>query len=133
LSDPSLELQQTLVVVLKNNIGSDVGPRIYDEVNPSATFPYVTLGESQVLPDKAECIDGVEVFVQIDVWTRNGNGYVQTKQIAKNIKAVLDDKPPTLPGYIAVIFEHQETRYMKDPDGLTRHAALTFRSLIQPS
>jgi hypothetical protein len=132
MSDPSLELQHSLVAALQNNIGSEVGSRIYDEVNPKNNFPYVTLGDSQVLPDKAECIDGVEVFMQVDVWSRKV-GYAETKQIVKNILNVLDDKPPALIGFVAVTFEIQDIRYMRDPDGITRHAALTFRSLIQPS
>jgi hypothetical protein len=97
VSDPSLELQAALVAALKNNIGAAVADRVYDQVPapvPPATtptFPYVTLGDCQVLPDKAGCIDGVEVYPQIDVWSR-AVGYPEVKTIVKAVLAALDDQ-----------------------------------------
>lgn len=130
MSDPTLELQAAMVMALKG--ASIAGSRIYDVVPPSAVFPYVTLGDVQVLPDKADCIDGVEVFPQVDVWSRT-QGYGEVKTIVKAIMDALDDQPLTLTGFAVVVFEHQSTQYLRDPDGLTRHAAITFRGLIQPS
>lgn len=130
MSDPSYELQDALHDALQNNIGPEVGPRIYDNVPTNATFPYVTIGDGQVLPDKASCIDGTEHFPQIDVWSR-AVGYPEAKTIANNILAVLDDKPPPMDGYVAVIFELESIQYLRDPDGLTRHVAMTFHARIQ--
>jgi Protein of unknown function (DUF3168) len=131
--DPSLELQEALKVLLRGNIGGDVGLRVYDQVPEVATFPYVTIGDDQVLPDKDQCIDGAEVFSTLHIWSRT-TGFPQTKQIIKNILAVLDDKPPSLNGgFRCIVFEIQDINYLRDPDGLTRHGVMTFRSLIQPS
>jgi Protein of unknown function (DUF3168) len=130
MSDPSYELQQALYTALKNNIGPEVGPRVFDNVPSNAQFPYVTLGDGQVLPDKADCIDGTEHFPQIDVWSR-AVGYPEAKTISKNILAVLDDKPLPMPGYVAVIFELENIQYLRDPDGLTRHVALIFHTRIE--
>lgn len=134
MSDPSLELQAAIVAALKSPaaLPAAVGGRVYDQVPDLATYPYVTLGDCQVLPDKAGGIDGVEVFSQIDVWTRTV-GYVETKQIAKAVVAKLDDQALAVAGFDVIVFELQGVQYLRDPDGLTRHAAITFRSLIQPS
>jgi len=139
MSDPSLPLQAALIARLLADtaVKALVSKRIYDEVpddkkriaDTGKAFPYVSLGDMQVLPDKADCIDGTEVFVQIDAWSR-AQGYPEVKHIGAAIVAALDDQPLTVTGYTAVVFEIQNIQYLRDPDGLTRHAALSFRALI---
>jgi hypothetical protein len=130
--DPSLDLQGALIAALRGNLGAAVGARVYDQAPASPPFPYVTLGDCQVLPDKADCIDGVEAYPVIDAWSRKG-GYPEVKSIAAAIIAVLDDQPLAIEGFDVVVFELQSVQYLRDPDGLTRHASLTFRTLIQPT
>lgn len=132
MSDPSLPLQDALIKALKVSgaLPTVVGGRVYDQVPGKPDYPLVSLGDGQVLPDKAECIDGVEVFLQIDVWSRKV-GYAETKQIAAAVIAALDEVDLTVVGFDVVVFELSGVQYMRDPDGLTRHAAITFRSLIQ--
>lgn len=132
MSDPSLELQGAIVTALKSAgaLPVVVNGRVYDEIPTAPVFPYVSLGDGQVLPDKAACIDGVEVFLQIDVWSRKV-GYVECKTIGKAVVAKLDDQPLTVAGFDVIVFEIQDIRYLRDPDGLTRHGVITFRSLIQ--
>lgn len=131
MSDPSLEVQAAIVAALKTNgaLPAVVSARVYDSVPTAPVFPYISLGDCQVLPDKAECIDGAELFLQIDVWSR-AVGFPESKQIAKAIVVKLDDQPLTVAGHDVVIFEHQSTQYLRDPDGLSRHAALSFRALV---
>jgi hypothetical protein len=133
MSDPSLELQKRLVAALKALAMTEVGDRIYDRVPEAAAFPYLSIGDCQVLPDKAGCIDGSEVFLQIDAWSRATN-YGETKTIAKQIVARLDDAEDlNVDGYDVIVFELQGVQHLRDPDGMTRHAAITFRTLVQPS
>lgn len=134
MSDPSLELQAAIVAALKASgaLPAVVGGRVYDAVPTGAAFPYVTLGDIQVLPDKSGCIDGAEVYPQIDVWSR-AVGYPETKTIAKAILAKLDDQPLTVAGFNTVVFEVQGVQYLRDPDGLTRHAAITFHGILTPA
>lgn len=129
MSDPSLEMQAAIVAALQ---AADLGAGIYDTARADASFPYITLGDGQVLPDKADGIDGAELFLQVDVWSR-AVGFPEAKTIAKGVIAALDDQPITVTGQDVIVFEHQETRYLRDPDGLTRHAAITFRSLVFPT
>jgi hypothetical protein len=133
MSDPSLALQVALVKALKDDsaLTTLIGKRVYDSV-PATGFPYVSLGADQVLPDKAGCIDGSEISVQIDAWSRT-NGYAEVKRIGAAVSAALDDRPEALDvgGYTVVVFELEASHYLIDPDGLTHHAALTFRALLQ--
>lgn len=132
MSDPSLELQGAIVAALKSPGALPAGVGVYDHVPPAATFPYVSFGPSQGLPDKAGCIDGVEVFVQLDAWSRKV-GYSEVKTIGAAIIAALDDQPLDVAGFDVIVFELSGVNYLPDPDGLTRHAVISFRSLIQPS
>ena len=132
MSDPSLELQAAMVATLQGVSPQIAGGRIYDQAPPVPTFPYVTLGDCQVLPDKSSCIDGVEVYPQIDVWSR-AVGYPEAKTIAKEILAALDEVDFEVSGYNLVLFQVQDVQYMRDPDGLTRHAAITFHGMLTPA
>lgn len=134
MSDPSLEVQAAIVTALKaaGALPTVIGQRVYDAAPANAVFPYITLGDCQVLPDKADCIDGAELILQVDVWSR-ATGYPETKTIAKAVLAKLDDQPISVAGQDIVVFEHQSTQYLRDPDGLTRHAAITFRSFAYPT
>lgn len=132
MSDPSLALQDALIIALRTSgaLPPAVGKRVYDDVPATPTFPYVSLGDGQVLPDKADCVDGTEIFPQIDVWSRTV-GFVECKQIARAIVAKLDDQALDVAGFRVNVFELQDTQYLRDPDGKTRHAAITFRALLE--
>lgn len=133
--DPSLALQAALVAALKapGALPTVVGGRVYDQPPTAAVFPYVVLGDCQVLPDKAGCIDGTVCYPIIDVWSRNV-GYPEAKTIAAAVLAKLDDRPENvvMSGFTAVVFELNDYRPMR-PDGLSRRVNITFRALIQPS
>jgi hypothetical protein len=134
MSDPSLPLQASVVAALKGDSGvaALVGDRVYDQAPAAASFPYISLGDTQVLPDKADCIDGTEIFTVLDAWSRK-EGFPEVKRIGAAIVSALDDQALSVTGYALVVFELESIRYLHDPDGLTRHAVLTFRSLLQAS
>src|SRR5262245_29878392 len=134
MSDPSLELQAAIVSKLKNDAGVQavVGQRIYDEVPANPTFPYISIGDNQVLPDDADCIDGTEIFWQLDGWARDPH-FPTCKQISKAVIAAMHNLPLTITGYANVVCEMSTTNYLHDPDGITRHVAINFRFLIQAS
>lgn len=134
MSDPSYALQVALVAALKaaGALPDVVGGRVYDAVPAGAAFPYVTLGQCQVLPDKAGCIDGVEVSLQVDAWSR-AVGFGEVKTIGAAIVAALDDQALAVDGFNVTVFELESAQYLRDPDGLTRHGAITFRGLLEAS
>lgn len=129
MSDPSLELQIAMVEALKD-CAAAVGSRVYDVPPAKPAFPYIQVGDIQVLPDKADCIDGLEVYPLVHIWSREV-GFTQAKTIGKAVVAKLDDQALSVVGYAVVVFELNRVDYMRDPDGLTQHGAITFRALIQ--
>lgn len=133
--DPSVQLQSAIVAALKASgaLPDVVGDRVYDEPPTAPTFPYVTLGDCQVLPDKSSCYDGTECYPVIDVWSRK-TGYGEAKTIAAAVLAQLDDQTQniTMASFSAIVFERHDYRTLRDPDGLTRRVNMTFRALIAP-
>lgn len=128
--DPSLILQRAIVTALKADATCKalVDVRIYDDVPPSAPFPYVSIGPGQSIPNDADCIIGFDVFQQIDVWSRE-IGYDECKTIAEAVRAALHNIEFSQDG-VTFEIQHQFTNYNPDPDGTTRHGVLSFRAQI---
>lgn len=130
----SLELQKAIVARLKADAGVTalVGQKIYERVPAGAEFPYVTLTTGQVIPERADCYKGYEVFRQIDVWSR-AVGSPEAQRIAMAIESALDGAPLSLAGYRLHELTLEASPYpLTDPDGITTHIPLTFRALIDP-
>lgn len=129
MSDPAYALQ-VVIFGLLNDPSPPLVPRVYDSVPPNPVFPYVTIGECQVLGDDTEdCGDGSEVFVQIHAWSR-AVGFPEVKHLAAAIRTTLRRATYSLSGFDVTVAEYQQTRFLRDPDGKTSHAVVEFRYLI---
>lgn len=132
-----LDLQRAIVTRLKASgalqalISNPI--RLFQDVPPPAslTFPYVTLGPSQRIPDLAECIDGAEIFTDLHVFTRSA-GYELCKRIGATLIDELHDATLTLGEHRCLLIELSDERYFIDPDNLTKHGVVTFRALVEP-
>lgn len=131
--DPTLPIQSAVVMTLKANasVAAIVAARVYDLPPPSPVKPYVTIGEIQMLPDKADCIDGAELAIPIHGWSQTSST-VQVKQLGAAIIDALDDEVIAIQGHRAVILELEQVQYVRDPDGITNHAIVIFRALTEP-
>jgi hypothetical protein len=132
-----LDLQRAIVTKLKASadlqalIANPI--RLFQDVPPSPTFPYVTLGPSQRLPDLAECIDGAEIFADLHVFTRAA-GYELCKRIGATLIDELHDATLTLlGGHRCLLIELSDERYFIESDNLTKHGVITFRALVEPT
>lgn len=130
MSDPSLPLQGAYVARLKSQI-SEISSRVYDSIPADAVFPYFNIGDMQTISDGADCLDATEVYVTLHIWSR-AKGQVEARRLAATARTALHDWLPTLEGFRVVEHEHRDTRTLDDPDGITSHAVLTFRALIDP-
>lgn len=135
--DPSLELQRVIYNTLSGAaavyaIVGESPPRIYDHVPEDAAKPYISFAPPQVLPDKADCIDGAETFFTVDGWS-DGPGSVEIKQLGAAIAGALDLVEFVLTGHRTVVCELQQIQYLDDPDGITKHAAVVIRTLTEPT
>ena len=135
-TDPSLALQAAFVAAIKA-LNTEAGARVYDRVPKSngtiasGTFPYVALGTGSVLNNQADCYDGSDVSLTVHVWSR-AVGWPEAKRIADAIRTGLNNAELTLTGHTLELLTLDRVDYLNDPDGLTSHAALTFRALTQP-
>lgn len=134
MSEPSLALQRGIYSALTSSsaVNGLIGNRIYDRVTSNATFPYVRIGLDQTVAEDQDCVEEcVEVFTQVDVFSRS-QGKVEAKNIAGVIVRALNTSTISLESaYDLQDFRHADTRFLDDPDGLSTHAVLSFRALIE--
>lgn len=126
-------LQKAIVARLKGNadLNSLVSGRVYDRVPAGAALPYVHLRNFQAVDDGAECIDGLEVYIDIDVWS-NAVGKVEASRAAGTIRKALNYAPLTLDEpYSLAEIDHRDTNIGDGGDGILSRARLSFRALVE--
>lgn len=133
---PDLELQAAIVTKLKANAALQAltgnADRVHQVVPKDPPFPYVTIGESQSVPDFAACIDGAELFVTLHVYSR-ASGYEEAKRIMAALDDALDDIDLTLVDNRCLEIRNDGSRVFKDSDNVTSHGVITFRALVEPT
>ena len=136
---PDFELQEAVVAALKASVdlqsllGNPI--RLYENVPSKPVFPYVTIGESQAIPDEAECIDGTEVIMTLHIWSRSAAGFGEAKKISATMWSVLSSAGiETLSENRVVIFDRAPLGDLsiRDPDGVTKHIVSQYRGLCEP-
>ncbi len=139
MASSDMELQGVIVPRLKGYapLNAIIGSRVYDHVPvdnngnvAAATFPYVTIGESQTLVDDATCITGEQVFLTLHAWSRE-KARPEARQIAGEVKAALHRYEATLPTWRLVSLNYRNTRVFRDPDGITSHAVIEFVASVE--
>lgn len=108
-----------------------IGDRIYDRVPANPTFPYVVIGLTQGIDQSAACLTDWEVFAQLDIWSR-AVGFPEAKRIASQCDEALSLRYPNLNGFRVGWFEPVGQRFLMDPDGVTSHGVLEYRSRYGP-
>lgn len=109
------------------------GGNVFDRVPESDPFPRITLGDEQVIDDSTTCQDGWEVYPDVHCWSRPATG---SKGEVKALAAAVKQRVTAIDavaGFSLVSLTHQTTRVFRDPDGLTEHAVISFRALIDPA
>lgn len=126
--DPSVALQKGVYDTLTTAMAP---VKIYDSVPPGALFPYLTIGDDQLLDDIAECIDGAECYATINIWSRKG-GKTEAKQLSKKAITALYDYI-NLTDFRVCEVKLDGLTHMNDPDGITAHSVITMCYLIEPT
>lgn len=108
------------------------GPKIYDEVPGSASFPYVTLGEARVSDFSTASEAGEEHQLTLHAWSRQG-GHREAHVIAGALLQALDDAPLTLTGHRLVNLRFAVADVRREADGRTYRAAVRFRAVTEPA
>lgn len=131
MSDPAYALQAAVVPRLKGNSGvaSLVGARVYDEIPANATFPYINITGGLMNGDDIDCADITEVYFQIHAWAQPPSAGPTVKKIAGAIRDAMK-ATITLTGFVVEVQEYQQTQWLDDPDGKTKHAMVEWRFII---
>jgi hypothetical protein len=137
--DPTYEFAAALIARLKANsaVAAFVGTKIYDRPPEGAsapTSPYIALGPSDATTDDADCIDGMEIAQQIDVYSwGSGEAYssAQVRKIAHTVRECLHDAEMPLTSNALVTMRHRITRYSRGSDGITQTANISMTAFVE--
>lgn len=127
MTSPVLEMQEMMVARIKAEVPA-VSGRVYDSVPAAAVMPYISVGPIDVLQDDADCITGLDVGFTWDVWHTSS---ATCMAIAEAVRRALHGYDATLSDNALVSLEHERTARLRDPDGVTIHAAVQFRALVE--
>lgn len=129
MSDPAYALQDAIHDALRGQ--TDAGDHVYDTVPLTNPFPRIVLGRQQTIGDFADCYDGSESFIQIDVYSIKTASLPEVKTIASQVRSLLHNADLNLVGHVLSLIEFQDADYSKDPDGKTGRARMTFHARTQ--
>lgn len=135
--DPHLAVQTAIIAALAGS--SDVKPlvadRVYDSPPGNPPFPYLTVGDGDTIADKADGgYDGADNAIYVHVWSQEQGSFNLAKRIAAAVKGTIDGAALDLgAGQRLVEIFHTETRFLRDPDGITSHAVVMFTAFTEPA
>ena len=78
----------------------------------------------------ADCLELDNISIQIDVWSRDVSSE-EMRELANAVRRALTKSDLTLEKNGLVLFNHENTRELRDPDGLTSHAAVNFDVIVE--
>lgn len=139
MSDPSLAIQIALIARI-DALASELASRVYDDVPPEksrvaktgAAFPYVAIGDGQVVPIDEDCFDRSNTFFTIKVSSR-AVGWPEVKTIAGDIRLGLHEEDLQIVGHVLDRMRVESINYLRDPDGMTRRAIIELSVETQPA
>lgn len=106
---------------------------VLDYVPEDTPYPYVTIGETQMVTDDTHNTYGTECLMTLHVWTRS-EGWSQARGIAAQMRAALDNQHTnieTSAPHRVVSIRMDQTWSMRDPDPSIRHMPIRYRVLIE--
>ncbi|ACL57569.1 DUF3168 domain-containing protein [Methylobacterium nodulans] len=126
-----LALQGALVAALKTSpAGAAVSGRVYDRIPAKTDLPYLHLRSFQAVDDRADCVEGLEVYADLDVWS-DAVGKPEASRIAGLVRDALHLAPLTLAApWVLLEIEHRDTTTDGSEPLLVR-ARLSFRALVE--
>ena len=131
MSDFSWALRQTIYSMLTTPGITDVTTvsNIPLTEPTNSDFPFIIIGEGQLLPDDATATSGsdggVVETIDLHVWSRT-RSQKQTLEIASTIYDRFHGQSLTVSSRASALCWVRDRRIFPDPDGLTRHGVVTL-------
>ena len=126
------ELQKAIIQALSDDadVKDIVDGRVFDSVPLKAEYPYISLGPMTSDTTLADCLELDNISIQIDVWSRDVSS-AEMRELANAVRRALTKSDLILEKNGLVLFNHESTRELRDPDGLTSHAAVNFDVIVE--
>ncbi len=131
---PSADFQLQVALVTRLKAFADltalVGQRIYDAVPDRPKYPYVTLGDAQLINADMTCVRAWDAYLTLHGWSQK-TGYPEVKQIAGAIEDALHLASLPMPNFRVALITCSQSRVLRDPDGVTSHAVVQFIARVE--
>ncbi len=135
--DPTYELVAAVISRLKDDdsVKAFVGPRVYDRPpDGEEQSPYISMGPSDAVTDDADCIDGLEITMQIDCHSWGPNeayGSAEVRKLSCAVRNALHEAEIALPNNALATLRHRITRYQRESDGATNRAIISVTAFVE--
>jgi hypothetical protein len=111
---------------------------VFDFVPQSQAFPFIHIGEfnynkqSTKGSELSEKIRQYEGTVQIDIWARpNPIGKAKVWDLINEVRRVLDgNRSMASTEYCLLLFDEDLSTVIVEPDSVTYHGVMTFRTIL---
>ncbi|MGJ8529817.1 DUF3168 domain-containing protein [Maritalea sp.] len=108
--------------------------RIYDRVEGDKPFPYVQIGDEQVVDIGNDCAKAWESTATIHVWSRPVAGSkIELKQLLAQLQPLLCTPALNVAGFNISIAQLETVRAFTDSDGQTQHGVLSVSYSLHPN
>jgi Protein of unknown function (DUF3168) len=129
MSDPFLALQAAIrsrLVAASTVTALVPATSILDANQRPSVMPALILGEGYAIPDEGLRRDRHQVYLDLHIWAQEP-GTALVKQVVGAIRDALTDAFWSIPGVELADLCIEMARFMRDPDGVHSHAALTLK------
>lgn len=125
-------LQQAIYDVMTNDaaiIASDV-TGVFDDVDEDYDdFPYITIGEDNIVERDTDQTEGYTASITIHIWSRE-KSQKEVKVLQGLVYTALHRVPLTITGFNCILCRQTDQLSLRDPDGQTRHGVQTYELII---
>lgn len=142
MTSPAYELAAAILNKLRATaaVTAFVGNRIFDRVpekqdgTPNVVSPYISLRPIYGSSDDYDCLDGLGITIQIDVWSwGSGEAYssAECHKISDAVRRSLHNAELSLATNALVMLTCDLFRVFRDEDGVTNHGVIQFTAIVE--
>lgn len=135
MSFHSFDLQSAIYSILNGDATLDAiigNNKIFDNVPQDTAYPYVVIGNINVINTGTKTLDGNEYNVDIDIWSEY-RGKKEISDAMERIYELLHDTTYSVSGANFVNSQVRSTITLVENDGITRHAVLSLSVIVYDS
>jgi len=135
MSFHSFDVQSAIYTILNGDSTLDAivgNNKIFDNVPQDTAYPYVVIGNINVINTGTKTLDGNEYNLDIDVWSEY-RGKKEISDAMERIYELLHDTTYSVSGANFVNSQVRSTITLVENDGITRHAVLSLSVIVYDS